>query len=113
MTKRHMSEDLDHFGMPCIVESATGKTPFESELAKQAALEADVALTGEALKSFPRLPNGLVPDEVRSTSQYREAKSKFDAAFTRLRNFNQVFVKEFSKDLRDLRDARRKSGQQS
>lgn len=46
---------------------------------------------------------GLTPDAVKQSADYQCAKLAYDQAFTRLRNFNSVFVRTFAKELRDER----------
>lgn len=50
---------------------------------------------------------GLVPDEIRKTPEYRNAKLNFDKAFKELQQFNKFFVKEFKKELTTERRSRR------
>lgn len=41
-----------------------------------------------ALKVFPRAANGLTPDAVKFSPEYRAAKAEFDRAFAAVRAFN-------------------------
>ena len=72
-------------------------------------LTAEVSRLGTALDAFPRGPMGLTPDAVRTSPEYRAAKTAFDAANARSRNFNGIFIKEFAPELRDQRRIRRGS----
>jgi len=40
------------------------------------------------LSAFPRLANGLTPDTVKATHEYRAAKARADAKFQALRAIN-------------------------
>lgn len=79
---------------------------FAAAKDKQAALEAESSRTGAIMRTFPSHPNGLTPDHVRATSEWRAAKAASDAAFAKLRNFNGAFVKTFEKELKAERMAR-------
>lgn len=70
-------------------------------------LDADVRETETVLRRFPRSKMGLVPDDVRTSVTYRNAKMDFDRAFARLRNFNTWFTKKFKHELRAERRNRR------
>ena len=58
--------------------------------AARSALEAEYKAASDALRAFPRLPNGLAPDSVKSLPEYREAKAASDRAFQALRAFNKA-----------------------
>ena len=70
-------------------------------------LEAAVNELAKPLKAFPRNSIGLVSDSVRLSPEYQDAKNKYDRAFAALRAFNAPFVKKYSKEIRQDRDARR------
>lgn len=42
----------------------------------------------ERLNEFPKLPNGLMSDEVRNSDFYKFHKEQYDKHFEELRNFN-------------------------
>jgi hypothetical protein len=42
----------------------------------------------KVLKSFPRLSNGLTPDSVKASTEYKSAKANYQRAFSALRAFN-------------------------
>lgn len=65
-------------------------------------LESAHSLASAALKAFPKLANGLVPDEVRAGVDYRTAKATYDAAFQSLRRFNQRYAKTLRKHKQPL-----------
>lgn len=73
----------------------------------QSKLDARVAQASDALRAFPSLVNGLTPDAVKFSPEYRTAKRDFDAAFSALRAFNAKFTVAFRKELRAERLARR------
>jgi hypothetical protein len=79
---------------------------FATALARQELLEQDLTSAGNALRAFPHHPNGLTPDAVRATPEWRAAKSRADRAFKALRDYNGVFLKRFARELRALRDER-------
>jgi len=41
---------------------------------------------------------GLVPDHIRLSPSYRDAKAAYDAAFKAQRAFNQQFMKRYKKE---------------
>lgn len=49
----------------------------------------------------------LIPDHIKATQEYRDAKSAFDVAFYEQRRFNAWFVKAFKRELAQARAARR------
>jgi hypothetical protein len=51
-------------------------------------LESDVATASKRLRDFPKGPMGLVPDEIKASAEWREAKSAYNTAFAKLRAFN-------------------------
>lgn len=68
-------------------------TEYDHLIGQRSELEARHAATSDALKQFPRLANGLTPDNVRNSSGYIAAKLDYDVAFQRLRQFNQRYAK--------------------
>jgi hypothetical protein len=63
--------------------------PILTEAARSA-LEAEYASACEAMRVFPRMPNGLTPDSVKALPEYRSAKDARDKAFAALRAFNKT-----------------------
>jgi hypothetical protein len=66
---------------------------YEDAKAMKAKLESVWAETSAALKPFPRLANGLTPDAVRLSPEYRSAKLANEKAFAELRAFNTYFMR--------------------
>ena len=50
-----------------------------------------------ALRAFPKLPNGLTPDSVKLSVDFREAKAEWNKAFQALRAFNKEHIKTLNK----------------
>jgi hypothetical protein len=72
-------------------------------------LEAETKLTGDALRSMSgNTPTGLTPDHVKSTPEWQKAKREFDAAFSVLRKFNEVYVRRFKREIDKDRISRRR-----
>ena len=67
---------------------------FKSALASKARYEKEVSLASAALANFPKLPNGLVPDGVKASAAYQDAKRFYDHCFGELRRFNGVFLRK-------------------
>lgn len=69
-------------------------------------LYANLADLSAALKVFPMEgPMGLPTETVRLSPEYRDAKSKYDAAFAKLRQFNGWYLKTFKKEIKAARRA--------
>ena len=64
-----------------------GLTPATEETKT---LEAQVYATARNLRDYPRGANGLTPDSVKFSPEYRAAKSAYNKAFSALRNHNQA-----------------------
>ncbi|WP_415913299.1 hypothetical protein [Neptuniibacter sp. QD37_11] len=60
-------------------------------------LEENLQRASEALKAFPRGNMGLVPDDVKSTDEFKAAKLDYDKAHNALRNYNQDVPKTFKR----------------
>lgn len=75
----------------------------QARLAYDQILEA-VEVASNAMQQFPRLPNGLTPDEVRATVKYRESRAAFDLAMKRSRMFAKWFLKAFKKEEKARRE---------
>jgi len=69
--------------------------------------EDETAKWSVALHAFPKLPNGLTPDEVRFHPAYREAKVGYEEAAARQRTFNSWFTKKFKKEWRERANRQR------
>lgn len=59
-----------------------------------------------AMQTFPKLANGMTPDEVKFSPEFRTAKARFDSAFARERSANAWFYKTFKKEILADRAAR-------
>lgn len=70
---------------------------YDEARAKQNELWDAVKTASGVLKGFPKLSNGLTPDRIKFSAEYRAAKATYDAAFRRLRDFNARFHKAFGK----------------
>lgn len=58
------------------------------------------------LQRFEKNELGLVPNHIRETEEYQNAKEKYEMLFDTLRKFNTWFMKEFKKEY--ARDRRNK-----
>ena len=59
---------------------------------------------GAKMSAYPRLPNGLTPDAIKATPEWRKNKDAFDLASVNLRDFNKAYVKRFARELREERN---------
>jgi hypothetical protein len=55
---------------------------------KRDELQREVYLSSAALKAYPRGQNGLTPDDVKATSEWKSAHARYQQAFAALRAFN-------------------------
>jgi hypothetical protein len=79
---------------------------FAEAKEQKAALEKAVHETGAVLKAYPRNAMGLVPESVRITPEYQAQRKAYQAAFSELQSFNQVYVVRFAKEIKDERRKR-------
>ena len=61
----------------------------------------------EVLQRFPKGPMGLTPDDVKSTPEWRAARTQFDAAHADLRAANDALLKHFPEEVKADRDRQR------
>lgn len=73
----------------------------------QATLRAETSKYSEQIKQFPRGAMNLVPDHIKFSPEYRVVKNALDAAFSKERAFNAFVAKNFKKEEKDARNARR------
>lgn len=81
-------------------------TPYEHAKIARLPLEAAVKAAGQAVRAFPRGPNGLTPDSVKTSPEFAAAKRVCDLAFAALREFNGSFVRAYKKEIRAERAKR-------
>lgn len=84
----------------------TQGTTYEEAKRVVAAAEAENKAAGDVLDTFPKLANGLTPDSIRLSPEYKTAKARYNAAFAHLRRVNEWFVKNFKKEIRAERASR-------
>ncbi len=53
-------------------------------------LETELDAASKAIKAFPHHENGLTPDSVKATAEWKAAKAKLNTAFAVFRKFNQT-----------------------
>lgn len=52
----------------------------------------------KGLKNFPRGAMGLVSENVRLSSEYRQAKNEYNQAFENEKKYNLVLLRDFKKE---------------
>ena len=82
------------------------ETTYEEAKKVVNAAEAESKAAGDVLDTFPKLANGLTPDAIKLSPEYRAAKTRFNAAFAHLRRVNAWFVENFKKEIRADRASR-------
>jgi len=76
-------------------------------------LELETKAAGDRLKSVAGVgtgPMGLTPDHVKASPEYQEAKTAFDQAFARQREFNEKFLRQFKVEVQQERRQRQRMG---
>ena len=81
---------------------------FDQALAHKQELEATADYYSLELRKFPKLKNGMTPDDVKNSNDYKLAKLNYDAAAISLREYNSWFLKNFDSDYRTWRRKNRK-----
>ena len=81
---------------------------FEFYLKQKEGAELLVKQFSEQLRKFPKLPNGLVPDDIKKSPSYREVKAAYNLAFKRLQEINYYGMKHFNKEIREHLKNKRK-----
>lgn len=72
-------------------------------------LEKSVKNAEEILHKIPGVnkSGGLTPDAIKTSTDFQKAKQNFNVAFSKLRDFNGFFVKQFKKEIGEERKLRR------
>lgn len=70
---------------------------FATDLKLKEDLEKHWGEKSKKLNYFPRLENGLVPDAIKKTEEWKTAKRECCEAFGAYRNFNKIFLKKWAK----------------
>jgi hypothetical protein len=95
---------------PSLPPGTSSAVPSYAEAKKvRDAAENESKAASAALRTFPRLANGLVPDAVKFTPEYKAAKAHFDKAFARERAANAWLNEKFEREVRAERASRRGS----
>ena len=74
---------------------------FHQALAAYAKINAQADRLGRewsAIGSDERYSNGLTPDHIKASDEYKTAAAKYRAAEARARDFNRAFTKAFKKE---------------
>lgn len=74
-------------------------------------LDARVRELSAALNTFPKRADGLTPDHIKFSPDYRAVKTAYDSAFKALRQFNINFNRVFKKEIRAERRNRKPTGE--
>ena len=84
---------------------------YEQGKATEAELIREVDKWDLELQKFPRGIMGLIPDEVRRSEEFQQAKRQFDYAFSKQRLFSAGFTKRYKKEILAERAAKRRAKQ--
>lgn len=69
---------------------------YEDAKRTKVALQDDVARFSKAMQQFKGAGSmNLLSDSIRNSAEYRTAKSNYDNAFAKLRDFNGMFTRHF------------------
>ena len=78
---------------------------YEDAKAIKAELEQQVTDLSRKLSSYPRGKNGLTPDDIKFTADYKSDKLAFNRKNEQFKSFNKYFVKQFATEYRKERSA--------
>jgi len=68
-----------------------------------------VDILSHKLNLYTKNNNGLIPDSITKTIEYKQLKNKFIIYFKKLKNINKIGVKMYKKDiLKDIQEKRKK-----
>ena len=98
-----LSPQYNLFNLRVRNDAAYVPDDYQSAVAMRDALQSELDNASAALKVFPRGAMGLTPDEVKASPAWKDAKRAVDVAFQRLRDFNGVYTKKFSAEIRKNR----------
>ena len=76
-------------------------------------IENNISYYTEQLNQFPRNNIGLIPDTVRSTTQYKTAKAGYDRWFKQLQKLNSTLTAKQKRQLRDMERERKQVNRDS
>lgn len=85
---------------------------FQDALVHNATLEWQHECAVNDLKAIvgdARGPMGLTPDSIKQTPEWKAAYYRERAAFNAIRDFNAFMTRNFKKEMRDARDAKRQA----
>ncbi len=86
--------------------SAQAEASLEDYMKMSDSLNDDLKIKSNVLKTFPKGPMGLTPDDVKSSPEYRKAKADYDKSFHALQYFNKT-TKNYAKLAARQRASRR------
>ena len=66
-------------------------------------IESNMSHYTEQLNQLPRNNIGLIPDTVRSTTQYKTAKAGYDRWFKQLQKLNSTLTAKQKRQIRDMK----------
>ena len=72
-------------------------------------LKGELDKAAARMRGFPKLANGLTPDDVKASPEWRAARAAYWAAHDAYRAFNAQFTRAFKRELRAERNARREA----
>lgn len=76
-----------------VLNAAVNESEYHALVAARDHAEAAHKATSAHMHAYPRLPNGLIPDHVKATPEYKKHRAEHDAAFAHLRHINHLLVK--------------------
>ena len=66
-----------------------------------------VDILSDKLNSFPKGDFGLIPDDIKSTDEFKTIKSQYNREFKTLQAINKDGMKRFKKEIRNEYEAKR------
>jgi hypothetical protein len=76
---------------------------YEEFKALKAIQDERTDIASDLMNSFAKhkLPNGLTPDHIKQTEQWKEAKKQWNTQFSRTRELNKLGNRLFKKEIRE------------
>lgn len=74
------------------------KEDFQTALTTKLALDLETSEASKALQTFPRGPMGLTPDSVKTSPEWKQAKTNYEKVNIKSKAFNGSFLKRWAKE---------------
>lgn len=76
------------------------KTDIEKLILERSKIESLVDYHSKHLSYFPSYPNGLIPEKIRQSSEYKFHEKEYEKSFQALRKFNERLTNVEKREIR-------------